>query len=114
LVFISLTAWLLIGHFLLLVLFFKRRSSTPAVLVFVQWLGVVLSFSVVLFFNATGLYREPALTPQTLSEVFWTIVWTIYMYRSQRVRATFIRRLTQNGVEALVSRDQAATTTPTG
>jgi transglutaminase-like putative cysteine protease len=114
LAFITLTAWLLIGHFLLLVLFFKRRSSTPAVLVFIQWLGVVLGFSVVLFFNATGLYREPALTPQTLSEVFWTLVWTIYMYRSQRVRATFIRRLTQNGVEALVSRDQAATTTPTG
>jgi len=114
LAFISLTLWLLIGHFLLLVLFFKRRSSTPAVLVLVQWLGVALSFSVVLFFNATGLYKEPALTPQTLAEVFWTIVWTIYMFSSQRVRATFIRRLTQDGVEAPVSRDQTATTTPIG
>lgn len=109
---IAASSWLLIGQCLLLMLYFKRRSSTPAIWVVTNWAALVLSFLVVLFLNSSGLFEESAVSPQTFSELFWGIVWTIYIYRSQRVRATFTRRLTQ-AEEVPAPRDPAAAATPT-
>lgn len=97
---IALSSFDLIGHILLLNLFFKRRTSAPALLVILQWLGIALGWGVVIFFNASGLYKQPVPTPNVLADGFWSVFWTIYMFRSQRVRATFTRRLKQTGVDA--------------
>jgi hypothetical protein len=91
----ALSALELIAHVLVMVLFFRRRSSTPTLLIVVLWFSTVVNSSILLFLGSSGLYQGSDLAAD-FSAIFWSLVWTIYLCRSERVKATFTRRLTSS------------------
>jgi transglutaminase-like putative cysteine protease len=108
----ALSSLLLIGQILIAVLFFKRRSSVPVFMIAVQWVTILLSVGLALFFGASGLSRMSGARGRLAAMAFSGIVWTTYLLTSQRVRATFVRRL--GGAEPQAGEDGVAVTNSTG
>ncbi|HEX7079619.1 MAG TPA: DUF3857 domain-containing protein [Gammaproteobacteria bacterium] len=90
-----LSTLLVIASVAAAVLFFKKRTSAPVVFIALLWFGIVLNGSVLVWATYAGLDvgSDPA---ARIGEVARTILiaaaWTVYMLRSRRVRATFVRR----------------------
>jgi hypothetical protein len=86
---------LLVGHVLLAVLFFKKRTSAPLAFVILTWFGYLYGEAVVRLVFAGGLDEESTraqIFAQSIRDGVSTLLWTIYMLRSRRVRATFRER----------------------
>jgi transglutaminase-like putative cysteine protease len=78
------------------VLFFRRRSSLPALLI--GWMVITpLVHAADLVVAARLLKTDDAASARDWAEVgrsvFFSLVWTLYFVRSERVAATFTRRL---------------------
>jgi hypothetical protein len=87
----NLAQWVL--SVLLLVLFFKRRSSFPRVAVLALLAGVVVQGGDLLL---SGLLPGAESTAEDIAKAvrnaLGAVLWTAYLLRSRRVKATFVRR----------------------
>lgn len=93
---VSSVVLLFIASLVLLVLFFTKRSSAPAVYVALFWIGSVWSSAVVWWSISAGLDTETPMAAaigSVVRNVFFAALWTLYMLNSRRVAATFVRRL---------------------
>lgn len=83
-----------IGCLLVAILFFTKRSSTPAVLVAMIWLGLPVDFGLELFDAALGIrgHTFNRMAAIAFAQVFIAWGYSLYLYKSQRVKATFIAR----------------------
>jgi transglutaminase-like putative cysteine protease len=87
---------LLVGHGLLLWLFFTRRSSAPRVFIAVCWAAVALNLIATVFFDVSHLRNHifaTTLLGQVAGMSVRTGAYTAYMLLSKRVKATFVQRL---------------------
>lgn len=67
-------------------LFFRKSSSFPGIFIFTIWFSSVLNIILAVYFGAG--FEEPGFY---FSLVFWSIVWTVYMKKSARVKNTFTK-----------------------
>ena len=75
---------------LLLIFFFQRRRLFPiGYIVFLGSTAVFKIFEAIL--NSLGPEKNTSTTSQTLGVVLSSVIWILYMRRSQRVKLTFIR-----------------------
>jgi hypothetical protein len=83
-----------IGCSIVTILFFMKRSSAPQVLVALIWLGLPLSFGLELFYASLGIHDHTfaRLAAFAFAQVFSAWGYSLYLYKSQRVKATFIAR----------------------
>jgi transglutaminase-like putative cysteine protease len=83
-----------IGCSIVTILFFMKRSSAPEVLVALIWLGLPLSFGLELFYASLGIHDHTfaRLAAFAFAQVFSAWGYSLYLYKSQRVKATFIAR----------------------
>ena len=76
-------------------LFFRKRTSAPAAYVAVAWLTFVCATAVNAFSVGAGMpgsnmtFSVGFGMGRSAIELLLAVVWTLYMRRSQRVRATF-------------------------
>lgn len=84
----------LVGSIVSAFLFFRKRSSAPVVLVALLWLGWLVTLGLGLFDAALGLHNFSFIRVVGLScrGFFFVGAWSLYMFASDRVKATFIRR----------------------
>lgn len=81
---------LLIGlDILLLALFFRKRSPFPLTFIAARAFGVVFLWGDT--WLAGMMFGGMEYDPQIVSGTFWTIIFSIYMLRSKRVKSTFTR-----------------------
>lgn len=91
-------ALLMVNAFLLFLMFTKRRGFAPGYIGF-MWAGLIWSIVVEASLRALGL-EEASLAKSFASIVRDAIgsgIWTAYMLKSDRVRATFVR--TRSGLQ---------------
>ncbi len=93
---VGLTGLLLVAHILAAILFFKKRTSAPAAFIAVNWFSVAYSTAVLASVNLSGL--DPHSTTEHTAEeairsCISVVLWTVYMLKSRRVKATFNTRL---------------------
>ncbi|HEU4618231.1 MAG TPA: DUF3857 domain-containing protein [Gammaproteobacteria bacterium] len=108
---VTLTVLLLIGSVLTSILFFKKRTSAPAAFIALNWLTVVFSAGVILWTSASGFddSSDAAVSIGGITrDVVVTLAWTLYMLRSERVKATFVRRLRSPAVAERAALPDAA------
>lgn len=87
----NLAQWALSG--LLLVLLFKRRSSFPRVAVLALLAGIALQgCDLVLSSLLPGTEPTPKEIASTVRNFVGAALWSAYLLRSRRVKATFVRR----------------------
>jgi hypothetical protein len=89
---------LLAAEAVLIYLFFSRRSSAPTVFIVVHWLGVLYLGALLWFPSAAGLSNPVNgawLTGVLSADVIRQAIYTAYLLRSKRVKATFVARLAQ-------------------
>lgn len=87
---------LCIGSLFVAQLFFTKRTSAPAAFIALNWLGAAFSVSAVAWGMVAGLDADTtagAFAVMAVRTSVVTLIWTLYMLASQRVRATFVRRL---------------------
>jgi uncharacterized membrane protein YhaH (DUF805 family) len=80
----------------LVILFFRKRSSVPRVFTGVLWVVTLVGFATLAYIGLAGLddeYSLAKLIRQSSGDVFFAAVWTAYFARSSRVAATFRERL---------------------
>ena len=84
----------LAGSIVVAVLFFRKRSSAPIVLIALMWLGWLVTLGLELFGAALGLHHQSFMRAAGLaSEHFFVVgAWSLYLLGSKRVKATFIAR----------------------
>jgi transglutaminase-like putative cysteine protease len=84
----------LVGSLVSAVLFFRKRSSAPMVSVALMWLGWLVTLGLELFDAALGIRNHSFIRAAGLSCRHFFVVgaWSLYMFGSQRVKATFIAR----------------------
>lgn len=85
-------ALLLMTLFLFYLLFAKRRAFAPGY-VTMLWFGLLWGVLVELSMDALGLEKlNPAkFAGSTVRDLIAAVIWTAYMFKSERVRATFVR-----------------------
>lgn len=77
------------------VLFFAKRTSAPRFFVALSWFSVLLSSTVAIGKAVSGFSdtaTSASLGGDFARELVATILWTSYMFVSERVKATFVRR----------------------
>jgi transglutaminase-like putative cysteine protease len=90
---VSLAGPLLVGQILAAVLFFKKRSSVPTVLTAVWWFALFYGAVALYFFSTVNIddtQQKPV--AESIKSLVSTVIWSLYMWRSQRVKATFVQR----------------------
>lgn len=86
----------LVLSLLVLVLFFRKRSSLPVLFVFQMVLGYLLSaldLACIEWLDVPGLANERSDYLQLQTKILPLLLWSAYMLRSRRVRSTFVNRL---------------------
>jgi hypothetical protein len=86
---------LAVASVLVLVLFFKKRSSLPRFYIAMTWIMLVFGTALGAWAIMMGLDTETPwarLIGETTRDVLVSAVWTAYMLSSRRVAATFVRR----------------------
>jgi transglutaminase-like putative cysteine protease len=84
---------LVAGTLLVAVLFFTKRSSAPAAFIVWSWLAVSYWAVVWGLLILSGFEADTAdYARQTVRDVLSSVIWTAYMLKSKRVRATFVKR----------------------
>ena len=75
--------------------FFRARSSAPTLWIAMLWTLIVYCYVTYGYTAALGPDDEStgALKLEIARDVFASLLWTLYMVRSKRVKATFVRRL---------------------
>jgi transglutaminase-like putative cysteine protease len=92
---VLLTGPLLVAYFLQAYLFFTKRTAAPRAFIITSWFAMVYGTGVGAWAIFAGLDQEtkPAFV---VGELTWdfivTAIWTVYMLRSERVKATFQTR----------------------
>lgn len=90
---------LFVGYALLLVLFFKRRSSVPRLfitLTVTSWAAVMLDTVLCLLIPAAASQITSKDWGELFRAVFFGSIWIAYFLRSERVQNTFVRRLQED------------------
>jgi transglutaminase-like putative cysteine protease len=84
----------LVVSFVSAVLFFSKRSSAPGVIVAIMWFGWFVSLGMELFGSAIGIhsYSLTKSVADASEQLIAVVLWSLYLLRSQRVKATFISR----------------------
>jgi transglutaminase-like putative cysteine protease len=103
---------LMVMQFLLLFLFFRRRTSVPYLFIFLSWMSVFYNgvvWAVPVSFQLHPEWDEPRVIFGLLGMVACAGLFTIYFLRSKRVKATFVRRRAERGWEATVLTSPAGT-----
>jgi hypothetical protein len=78
---------------LLLVLFFRHRSSYPRLAIGFFVIGCVLQFADIVLGGLTPIHTDGSKEAAVLArQCIATVIWTIYLLRSRRVKATFVKR----------------------
>ncbi len=80
-------------------LFFTKRTAAPRAFIISNWAGVVYGAGVVAWVAFAGLDENASPARDigaAVRDVIGTTIWTAYMLRSDRVKATFRRRSKQN------------------
>lgn len=78
------------------VLFFRKRTSAPLLAIAVLWIAIVymtVSYEVTNAIVPEEEGRFPPFWAETLRDLSFLIIWTAYLLKSLRVKATFIQRL---------------------
>ena len=97
----AMCAMLFVAQVTAVPIFFGRRTSAPALFIAVAWLTVVYSIGLDAW---TANTRSPEASVafvvgyglgSSYPAIAGALLWTIYMNRSQRVRATFVERYRQ-------------------
>lgn len=99
-------------QFLLLFLFFRRRTSVPYLFIFLSWMSVFYNgvvWAVPVSFQLHPEWDEPRVIFGLLGMVACAGLFTIYFLRSKRVKATFVRRWVKRGWESTVLTSPAGT-----
>lgn len=75
-------------------LFFRKRSSAPVINVALMWTSWLYTLGIGLFGAALGLHNHSFTRPvgEACLQAVIAGAWSLYMFRSQRVKATFISR----------------------
>ncbi|WP_232417965.1 DUF3857 domain-containing protein [Methyloversatilis thermotolerans] len=98
------TAWVLAA-----VLFFKRRSSAPRVIIVTVWLSPVLMTLDDMMVGIILPDKGQAVPPATIAGMFvGAAVWTAYLLMSDRVKSTFRTRLRADAVTPVIVADTPA------
>jgi transglutaminase-like putative cysteine protease len=84
---------LLVGHVLLVFLFFSRRSSAPPVFIAMQWTSALVYVATLLFLISAHLNNVRLDVTGLLGALLRPGIYTAYMLLSKRVKATFVVRL---------------------
>lgn len=83
------------------VLFFRKRTSAPLLTIAVLWIAIVhmtASFQLTsVFVPAEEEESYPRFWVETLRDLVFLLIWTAYLLKSARVKATFVRRLPAAG-----------------
>ncbi len=85
--------WMLVHSIVLAVVFFQQRSSAPYV-----YIALMLGFMLVAVVNALAIVHlrvadmQKDVVADVVRSVLSGVIWSSYFLRSQRVRATFVRR----------------------
>lgn len=84
----------LVGSLVSAILFFRKRSSAPAVVVALIWLGWLITLGLGLFDAALGVrnYSIIRVVGTACMQIFILGAWSLYLFGSRRVKATFIER----------------------
>jgi hypothetical protein len=96
LVLVGFAPFLIVLQILLYVLFFRKRSSAPVAFIAINWATLMHLTIVASLMLIVGLDEEtkPAeFVVDTIRDIAMAGVWTAYMLRAQRARATFRQRL---------------------
>ena len=78
------------------ILFFRKRSSVPMAYVMFMWAATITGAAVIAYVGLSGLdesFSLPGLAGTVVRDLVVASVWTRYMFKSARVRATFRTRL---------------------
>jgi transglutaminase-like putative cysteine protease len=85
------------GFVLTAILFFKKRSSTPPLMILTSWAAVIWSSVLMIYLSACHLLDAHTTVWQRLWESrydwIWAASYTAYFMLSKRVKATFVKRL---------------------
>src|SRR5690606_4028765 len=104
LVLVPLGVVVFIASIAVAVLFFRKRTSAPAAYIVLQWVGAGFVGAMLWWSISTGLDTETTAAgaiSELVRDLATTVLWTLYMLSSRRVRATFVRRLPQRRAEAV-------------
>jgi hypothetical protein len=85
-------ALLLTSAFLLYLLFARRRAFAPGFIIML-WVGLLWAVLLEFAMDALGLEKtDPAkFAFSIVRDLIGAVIWTAYMMKSERVRATFVR-----------------------
>ena len=89
---LGFTSILVTPHFVQIVLFFQRRSSFPRISYWLLGLGAVV---ILLEYVAGDPTQDRSQWFKTMTQVVMSLVWCVYLYRSERSKNTFVRRYKQ-------------------
>jgi hypothetical protein len=94
---------LLCWSIVLAVLFFAERSSVPMTYVTVMWVTTITTGAMLAYIGLAGLdkgFTLPKFAGQAAVDGLFAALWTMYLFRSMRVRATFRARLSSMVTDA--------------
>lgn len=100
---------------LVLVLFFRKRSSAPVVYVVsmaVMWVLFAADVAFIAALDLPGVENEPETIGQLRTQLLSALLWSAYMLQSRRVHSTFVRRLVPVAADATVASTDDATAAP--
>jgi hypothetical protein len=89
------TSLVLVVQVLTAVLFLKKRSSAPAAFIAVSWLVFLYYLALIAAVVQSGVdvgTTRSTLVAEAVRGTLGTALWTAYMLKSQRVKATFVSR----------------------
>ncbi|WP_198683787.1 DUF3857 domain-containing protein [Peristeroidobacter agariperforans] len=106
-------ALLLMTLFVFYLLFTKRRGFAPGYLI-VLWFSLLWAVLVAFSQDALGLEKmNPAkFAGSMVRDVLVAVIWTAYMLKSERVRATFVRTRSTPAATTLAALDPVPETSP--
>lgn len=102
---------LFVACLLLLVLFFRQRTSAPYFFVAVLWLRAIFKLTVETWSIASGMPHETTLSMalgMAIRSGIAGVLWTAYMIKSRRVKATFRNRLSKADAQLPQAQQAAA------
>lgn len=94
---LGLALFVLPGMIATNVLFFRKRTSAPLLTIAVLWIAIVHMTATFGLTDAILPAEEEVSYPrfwvETLRDLIFLLIWTAYLLKSARVKATFVRRL---------------------